>query len=59
MSCACAGEGLGVGAIARRIGRDKSTVSREARRDMCRAGTTCPHILRGSPLPGEEHGGER
>lgn len=36
-------EGAGVGAIARAIGRDKSTVSRELRRNMCRAGTPRPY----------------
>lgn len=35
-------EGAGVGRIAREIGRDKSTVSRELRRNACRAGSDRP-----------------
>lgn len=35
-------EGAGVGRIAREIGRDKSTVSREPRRNACRAGSDRP-----------------
>jgi transposase, IS30 family len=40
-------EGLGCNAIARRLGRSASTISRELRRNACESGSYRPHVADG------------
>jgi transposase, IS30 family len=41
-------EGLGCNAIARRLGRSASTISRELRRNACESGSYRPHLADGA-----------